>query len=328
MSSKRAATSRTGLNEDAERSVAEWKTLDLVSLRLKCNQYSLVEKGVKDTLAKRLHAHFEVDRRRIESTHHGSDHDSVSSSESDENDTETASNDGSEIDPNSIQIELSRDDGFSLDEDENDETERNQNGGDDTGSDNNVENGIQDGGRFPRERDGTVTTNNDGYTENHNGAPTDHNNIATTVSDELLCELRALRSEVRAVKTKQTQFDNIIQNQSPPVNASTNKNYNINNARKRKTSSRKDGPINKRSKGRKTNNNNRTQTTSNSKKSQPTLVQNKNITQTQTNNRLQTDTQQRIARLANPLANHNTSNVPVSINPKNTNQHVITVNIR
>ena len=84
MSSKRAATSRTVRNEDAERSVADWKTLDLVSLRLKCNHYSLVEKGVKETLAKRLHAHFEEDRRLEIPTDQKTDNVSRSDSETDE----------------------------------------------------------------------------------------------------------------------------------------------------------------------------------------------------------------------------------------------------
>ena len=100
MSSKRAATSRTVRNEDAERSVADWKTLDLVSLRLKCNHYSLVEKGVKETLAKRLHAHFEDDRRRLEApTDQRTDNLSRSESETDET---------SDVDPsNTVQITLS-----------------------------------------------------------------------------------------------------------------------------------------------------------------------------------------------------------------------------
>ena len=54
MPSKRTATLALAEDEDLTRSFADWNAFRLPSLRLKCNQYSLSEKGNKDEIIDRL----------------------------------------------------------------------------------------------------------------------------------------------------------------------------------------------------------------------------------------------------------------------------------
>ena len=56
--SKRASDADLILQEDTERSIEQWKTLDAMSLKLKCNTYNLSCTGRKDALATRLFEHF------------------------------------------------------------------------------------------------------------------------------------------------------------------------------------------------------------------------------------------------------------------------------
>ena len=57
MPSKRTANLALAEDEDLTRSLADWNAFRLPSLRLKCNQYSLSEKGNKDEIIERLIEH-------------------------------------------------------------------------------------------------------------------------------------------------------------------------------------------------------------------------------------------------------------------------------
>ena len=59
MPEKRSADLAMAQEEDAGRSLEEWRALGLPSLKLKCNQYSLVESGKKEDILMRLKRHFE-----------------------------------------------------------------------------------------------------------------------------------------------------------------------------------------------------------------------------------------------------------------------------
>ena len=56
--SKRSSDADLVRQEDAQRSLEDWKLLDAASLRLKCNFYNVTATGRKDTLATRLQEHF------------------------------------------------------------------------------------------------------------------------------------------------------------------------------------------------------------------------------------------------------------------------------
>ena len=64
MSSKSRRSSDADLvrQEDAARSFDDWRRLDAVSLRLKCNFYNVTATGRKDTLATRLLEHFQLEQ--------------------------------------------------------------------------------------------------------------------------------------------------------------------------------------------------------------------------------------------------------------------------
>ena len=53
--------------DDGERTIDDWGKMKLVALRLKCNQYSLVETGNKRELQERLYSHFNPGRDSRES---------------------------------------------------------------------------------------------------------------------------------------------------------------------------------------------------------------------------------------------------------------------
>ena len=56
--SRRASDADLIRQEDADRSKNEWRKLDVMSLKLKCNNYNLIATGKKEALVTRLHDHF------------------------------------------------------------------------------------------------------------------------------------------------------------------------------------------------------------------------------------------------------------------------------
>ena len=59
MAAKRAADLAAALEEDAKRTLSNWRTMNVQNLRLKCNQYELSELGTKEDLIRALLTHFE-----------------------------------------------------------------------------------------------------------------------------------------------------------------------------------------------------------------------------------------------------------------------------
>ena len=63
-SSRRAAAAALTRKEDLQRTVSQWKKLDVASLRLKCNTYYITPTGKKPQLAAALFDFFEKERNR------------------------------------------------------------------------------------------------------------------------------------------------------------------------------------------------------------------------------------------------------------------------
>ena len=61
-STKRASTSALIRREDASRTHEDWAVLDVVSLKLKCNEYNIVASGKKDVLIDRLLDYFRTEK--------------------------------------------------------------------------------------------------------------------------------------------------------------------------------------------------------------------------------------------------------------------------
>ena len=59
MASRRAENIGNAREQDANRSLTSWRTLDVATLRLKCNSYDLSETGRKEDLIKNLMDYFE-----------------------------------------------------------------------------------------------------------------------------------------------------------------------------------------------------------------------------------------------------------------------------
>ena len=86
MASKRAEATAIVRAEDAKRSFNNWMTFNLVSLRHKCNAYSLSEKGQKKDLAKRLIRKLATDSSSSSSSSSSSDESTNSPQSSDTDD--------------------------------------------------------------------------------------------------------------------------------------------------------------------------------------------------------------------------------------------------
>ena len=67
MPSDRATLSARIRQEDATRTHEEWSKLDVVSIRLKCNEYNVVASGKKDALIDRLMEYFQEDETQSSS---------------------------------------------------------------------------------------------------------------------------------------------------------------------------------------------------------------------------------------------------------------------
>ena len=95
-SSRRAAATALTRMEDSQRSLSQWKKLDVASLRLKCNTYYITPSGKKPELAAALFDFFEQERNRV-------DNDSPVTSDNESPDenlpTESPDHSGSNISP-------------------------------------------------------------------------------------------------------------------------------------------------------------------------------------------------------------------------------------
>ena len=93
MATRRAADLAAAQDEDAKRNLTSWRTLNVHTLRLKCNQYDQSELGTKDELIRTLMTHFETLRNQESSSS------SPNSSSEEEQDTRDATPEPEDPDP-------------------------------------------------------------------------------------------------------------------------------------------------------------------------------------------------------------------------------------
>jgi hypothetical protein len=273
MASKRAATSQAVRNEDAERTVANWKSLDITSLRLKCNQYSLVEKGNKDTVASRLFDHFEEHRARVQDNERRPERSPSVSSVSTVSSASSTSSESEEEEEERHDITLDDDEILDLETGDKNQLLR-----DNDQNKNSNHNGGQSTHNNNRTR--TPSTHNGGNNNNNNGS-----------NDEILLEIRALRSELKNVKDKQSELDGVVKNNNP--------NTNVNRKRANKSQQNHAPPKRSKQNPADAHNNPRHNVNVNRHHVPNNRNQNQHI-RTQPNTQIRTDTQQRLTRLANP----------------------------
>ena len=240
MAAKRAAEAALVRAEDSDRTFEQWRRLDLTSLRLKCNFYRLVETGKKDVLIERL----------MDELENGND----SPPPSDDPDTSDLEYRDDDDFHNLLEVNRADDGEFSQSDDEN--TRHDNEGGEPSGQPpnphpNNDEQArphpnndestetIQDGGD---QNGGVQLRDEDDNTENpvvnvHAPITNNQQQQPPDVNAELLHQIRAMRSELKSIKTKQTSLEKQVnakndQKQPTPPNNSRNNKRNSHNSSK------------------------------------------------------------------------------------------------
>ena len=195
--------------EDSDRSFEQWRRLDLTSLRLKCNFYRLVETGKKDVLIERL----------MDELENGDD----TPPPSDDPDTSDLEYRDDEDFRNLLDVNKADDGEFSQSDDEH--NRHDNEGGEPPGQHPNPHPNNDEAPDHPHPNNDESTEKiHDGDNQNggdqlrdQNKENPDHDPITNhqqqqppDMNLQLIHELRAMRSELKNIKSKQTSLQNQV----------------------------------------------------------------------------------------------------------------------